>query len=125
MTLRLSARASDDIDSIAAYLAARDPQAAHHVDQQLAAALRRLLDHPKAGRPIGRGLRRLAVPRLPYLIYDRVDEAADAVGIATIRHTARRPIGCPFGANRRFQIPEGPSTFGAGLTTLAALLRIS
>ncbi|CAO4156528.1 type II toxin-antitoxin system RelE/ParE family toxin [Methylorubrum thiocyanatum] len=93
MKLRLSARASDDLSSIAAYLAARDPQAAYHVEQQLADALRRLLDHPKAGRPVGSGLRRLAVPRLPYLIYYRVDEAADAVGVVTIRHTARRPLG--------------------------------
>lgn len=93
MRLRLSARASEDLDSIAAYLAARDPQAARHVEQQLTAALHRLLDHPKAGRPVGRGLRRFAVPRLPYLIYYRVDEVADAIGVATIRHTARRPIG--------------------------------
>ncbi|ARO54322.1 MAG: type II toxin-antitoxin system RelE/ParE family toxin [Methylorubrum extorquens] len=93
MRLRLSARAAEDLESIAAYLEARDPQAARRVEQQLTAALRRLLDHPKAGRPVGRNLRRFAVPRLPYLIFYRVDEADNVVGVATIRHTARRPIG--------------------------------
>ncbi|MBX9931811.1 MAG: type II toxin-antitoxin system RelE/ParE family toxin [Methylobacterium sp.] len=90
MKLRLSPRAEADLDSIAAYLAARDPQALQHVQDQLAAALRLLLDHPQAGRHVGRGLRRLSVPRLPYLIVYRVDEAAEAVAVATIRHTARR-----------------------------------
>lgn len=92
MRLRLSARATDDLESIAAYLESRDPQAARHVEQQITAALRRLLDHPRAGRLVGRGLRRFAVPRLPYLIYYRVDDSADALGVATIRHAARRPI---------------------------------
>ncbi|HEV2545271.1 MAG TPA: type II toxin-antitoxin system RelE/ParE family toxin [Methylobacterium sp.] len=92
MKLRLSARATDDLEGIAAYLEARDPQASRRVEQQLAAALRGLLNHPRAGRPVGRGLRRIAVPRLPYLIYYRIDEAADAIGVATIRHAARRPI---------------------------------
>lgn len=92
MKLRLSTRATDDLEGIAVYLESRDPQASRRVEQQLAAALRSLLDHPRAGRPVGRGLRRFAVPRMPYLIYYRIDEAADAIGITTIRHAARRPI---------------------------------
>ena len=92
MKLRLSQRAKADLDSIAAYLALRDPQAARHVEAQIAAALRLLLDHPQAGRHVGRGVRRLAVPRLPYLIVYRVDEGAGAVVVATIRHTSRQPI---------------------------------
>ena len=51
-----------------------------------------LSDHPQAGRSIGRGLRRYAVPRLPYLIVYRVDEAAAEVAVITIRHAARRPF---------------------------------
>ena len=92
MKRRLSLRARDDLESIAAYLEARDPRAARHVEQQLAAALGRLILHPQAGRSAGRGLRRLAVPRLPYLNFYRVDEADDAVAVATIRHASRRPI---------------------------------
>lgn len=92
MKLRLSERAEADLDGIAAYLKPRDPQAAQHVEAQIAAALRLLLDHPQAGRHVGRGVRRFAVPRLPYLIIYRVDERADAVAVATVRHTARRPI---------------------------------
>ena len=88
MKLRLSSRAEGDLDGIAAYLSVRDPQAARRVQRQLAATLRMLTEHPLAGRDIGRGLRRYAVPRLPYLIVYRID----AVAVATIRHTARRPI---------------------------------
>nr|WP_210329152.1 type II toxin-antitoxin system RelE/ParE family toxin [Methylorubrum zatmanii] len=90
--MRLSARATNDLKTIATYLASHDPQAARQVEHQLATALRRLLDHPQAGRPVGRGLRRFVVPRLPYLIFYRVDEAEQAVAVATIRHAARRPI---------------------------------
>lgn len=92
MKLRLSPRARDDLDSIAAYVAERDPQAARRVQQQLTAALNRLLDHPQAGRPTGHGLRRFAVPRLPYLILYRVEEDAAAVAVVTIRHAARRSL---------------------------------
>ena len=46
--------------------------------------------HPQAGRPVGRGLRRSVVPRLPYLIIYRADEEGAAVLVVTIRHTARR-----------------------------------
>lgn len=92
MKLRLSERAEADLEGIAAYLKLRDPQAARHVEAQIAVTLRLLLDHPQAGRHVGRGVRRLAVPRLPYLIVYRVDERAEAVAVATIRHTSRQPI---------------------------------
>ena len=92
MNLRLSQRAAADLDGIATHIAARDPQAAEHVQAQLAEALRLLLEHPWAGRHIGGGLHRYVVPRLPYLIIYRVDARAGAVAVATVRHTARRPI---------------------------------
>ncbi|WP_342151558.1 type II toxin-antitoxin system RelE/ParE family toxin [Methylorubrum sp. SB2] len=92
MKLRLSPRAEDDLDRIAAYLEPRNPQAALLVQAQLAAALRLLTEHPQSGRSIGRGVRRFAVPRQPYLIVYRIDETAGEVAIATIRHAARRPI---------------------------------
>jgi toxin ParE1/3/4 len=38
------------------------------------------------------GVRAFAVPRLPYLIYYQVDDAADVVTIVTVRHTARRRL---------------------------------
>ncbi len=92
MKLRLSPRAEADLDAIATYLVARDPRAARQVEIQIATALRMLLDHPDSGRHVGHGLRRLAVPRLPYVIFYRINEQAGAVAIATIRHTSRRPI---------------------------------
>lgn len=92
MKLRLSRQARADLDRIAAYIGERDPQAAARVQRDLTAALDRLLDHPQAGRPTGRGLRRFAVPRLPYLILYRVDETTPAVAVVTIRHAARRPL---------------------------------
>lgn len=92
MKLRLSPRAEDDLDRIAAYLEPRDPQAAQLVQQGIAAALRLLIQHPQVGCHIGRGARRFPVPRLPYLILYRINEQAGEVAVATIRHTSRRPI---------------------------------
>ena len=92
MRLLLSLRAATDLDGIAAYIMEASPQAAENVQARIAEVLRMLTEQPYAGHPVGRGLRRFAVPRLPYIVICRVDAAADAVAIATIRHAARRPI---------------------------------
>ncbi|HJE25665.1 MAG TPA: type II toxin-antitoxin system RelE/ParE family toxin [Methylorubrum populi] len=139
MKLRLSTRATNDLETIATYLASHVPQAARQVEHQLATVLRRLLDYPQAGRPVGRGLRRFVVPRLPYLIFYRVDDLLSR-GCGGTSHRCRDDPPCcrtahcvAYGraqphhqrSRKKRQIPDGASTFGAGLTTVAALLRIS
>ena len=54
------------------------------------AALELITQHPKAGRIVEKGLRRFAHPRFPYLIFYRVDAAADMVSVITVRHAARQ-----------------------------------
>ncbi|SFV09378.1 Plasmid stabilization system protein ParE [Methylobacterium sp. 174MFSha1.1] len=90
MKLRLSWRARRDIDAIGRDISAHDPVAAKRVGDAIRSALTMLTVHPQAGRMVGKGLHRFAVPRLPYLIFYKVDVVADAVQIVTIRHAARR-----------------------------------
>lgn len=46
MKLRLSPRTEDDLDRIPAYLEPRNPQAAQHIQKDIAAALRLLTEQP-------------------------------------------------------------------------------
>lgn len=92
MRLRYAPLAIRDLAGIASYIRAYDPSAAVRVGSEIRRCAAMLSDHPQAGRSIGRGLRRYAVPRLPYLIVYRVDEAAAEVAVITIRHAARRPF---------------------------------
>jgi toxin ParE1/3/4 len=88
--LRLTLRAEADLQGIAAYLNARNPQAALRVEGELRAAFALLAAHPGAGPLRGGGVRRFALPRYPYLIFFRVDLKDEAISILTIRHAARR-----------------------------------
>jgi toxin ParE1/3/4 len=60
--------ALSDRDAIFSYIEADNPRAAVHVDEQIAAAVQRLIEFPESGRP-GRvaGTRELVVPRTPYI----------------------------------------------------------
>ncbi|KMO37273.1 hypothetical protein VQ03_19490 [Methylobacterium tarhaniae] len=78
------------MDAIGRYINARNPAAAKHVGEAIRSALTRLTLHPQAGRMVGKGRYRLAVPRLPCLIFYKVDVADEAVQIVTIRHAAHR-----------------------------------
>jgi len=65
-----------------------NPKAAVHVDEEIARAVRRLLDFPESGRP-GRieGTRELVVPRTPYIAAYMV--MADRIRILPILHGAQ------------------------------------
>ena len=89
MRLRLTPRATHDLEDIAAFTRARNPAAAQTVKAALQGALQLLAAHPLAGRVLVKRRRRFSVPRLPYLIYYRVDDRAEIVTILTIRHAAR------------------------------------
>lgn len=91
MTLRFSHRAADDLEAICDYICERNPGAALRVRNSLQASLQIIALHPKIGRLQTGGVRRYATPRLPYLIFYRVDVAAGALEVVTIRHGARDP----------------------------------
>ncbi len=68
MKLVWSPYAPSDREAIFSYIEADNPRAAIHVDEQIAAAIQRLIEFPESGRP-GRvgGTRELVVPRTPYI----------------------------------------------------------
>jgi toxin ParE1/3/4 len=80
--------ACSDRDDIFSYIEAESPRAAVHVDEQIAAAVWRLLDFPESGRP-GRiaGTRELVIPRTPYVAAYLVD--GNAVRILRVLHGAQ------------------------------------
>ncbi len=61
--------ALDDRNAIFTYIESENPNAAVHVDEEIARAVRRLLDFPESGRP-GRveGTRELVITRTPYIV---------------------------------------------------------
>jgi toxin ParE1/3/4 len=77
-----------DRDDIFKHIEADNPRAAVNVDDQIVAALRRLLDFPESGRP-GRiaGTRELVIPRTPYIVAYLV--TADRIRILRILHGAQ------------------------------------
>ncbi|MBE7200650.1 type II toxin-antitoxin system RelE/ParE family toxin [Methylobacterium hispanicum] len=92
MTLRLSRRAALRLRQIGTYLRVRDPQAARGVEQAMRDAFALLAEHPAAGREVHPEVRRFVLPRLPYVIYYRVDGPDAQVTIITVRHTAQKPL---------------------------------
>jgi toxin ParE1/3/4 len=77
-----------DRHAIFKHIEAESPRAAVNVDDQIVAAVRRLLDFPESGRP-GRvaGTRELVVPRTPFIAAYVV--TADRVRILRILHGAQ------------------------------------
>ncbi len=88
MRLVWTQHALADRDAIFKYLESESPRAAVNVDDQIVAAVRRLLDVPESGRP-GRvaGTRELVVPRTPFIAAYVV--TADRVRILRVLHGAQ------------------------------------
>jgi plasmid stabilization system protein ParE len=88
MRLRFSPRAVRDLNAIAEYIRTRNPRAALKVRAAILDSVETLVLFPYAGRmQTTSGVRKLVVPKYPYIVYFTIDEAA---GIITIRHAARR-----------------------------------
>ena len=68
MKLVWSPHALSDREAIFSHIKADNPRAAVHVDEQIVAAVRRLIEFPESGRP-GRvaGTRELVISRTPYI----------------------------------------------------------
>lgn len=88
MRLVWTQHALADRDAIFKYIEAENPRAAVNVDDQIVAAVRRLLDFPESGRP-GRvvGTRELVVPRSPFIAAYIV--TADRVRSLRVLHGAQ------------------------------------
>jgi toxin ParE1/3/4 len=90
MKLRFAPRAAQDIANIADYIRARNPDAARKVRAAILHSLQNLALFPQVGRRQAvEGVRKLVTRKYPYLVYYRVDEAAEEVIILTIQHPAR------------------------------------
>ncbi|MDF0601509.1 type II toxin-antitoxin system RelE/ParE family toxin [Psychromarinibacter sp. C21-152] len=86
--LRLSVRALDDLRSIDAYLAERNPEAARRVIGSIRHTLDLLSDFPHLGPKSRHGnLRYCLEPRYQYLIYYRTDGAV--IDVLYILHPRR------------------------------------
>jgi plasmid stabilization system protein ParE len=49
-----------------------------------------IVTYPHVGHALRDGVRRLALPRYPYLIFYGVSETSDVIDVFAIRHAARR-----------------------------------
>lgn len=90
MKLRLTPRAETELIEIASYLVARSPQAARHVEDALQDALALIATYPRVGYEFRGAVRRLALPRYPYLIFYGINDADQAIDVFAIRHAARQ-----------------------------------
>ena len=81
--------ALDDLEAARRYIAEDNPRAASRVYAAIVAAVGRLADHTRLGRP-GRveGTRELVVPRTPYIVAYAVSD--EQVMILSVMHSARR-----------------------------------
>jgi toxin ParE1/3/4 len=89
MTIVLSKKAYDDLDSIETYLATLSPEAAEETISYIQEAVTRLGDFPALRAKIDEtGLRRLIVSGTPYVIFYRA--FLDHVNIRAIFHASQR-----------------------------------
>lgn len=88
MRLVWSPYALSDRDSTFAYLEAHSPRAAVRVDEQISAAVHRLVEFPQSGWP-GRveGTRELVVPGTPYIVAYAL--TSDTVRVLRVLHGAQ------------------------------------
>ena len=90
MKLRFTPRAVQDIAAIADYVRERNPDASERVRAAILQSLQNLVLFPQVGRAQTiEGVRKLVTRKYPYLVYYRVDEAANEIIILTIQHPAR------------------------------------
>lgn len=75
MKLRLTRRALGDLDRISDYLHDRSPSGALRVRAAIQSGFQLIVAHPQAGRRLRYGVRRLTLPRFPYLIFYKIDWA--------------------------------------------------
>jgi plasmid stabilization system protein ParE len=91
MKIAYTPRALADIEDIADCLRPRSPQGAVRVRAAILDGLQRLQQFPRIGRlQTVETVRKLMIPRYPYLIYYSIDEDVEEIVVLTIQHSARR-----------------------------------
>ena len=91
MRLRYTQQARRDIDSIADYIAERNPAAAKRVGERIRRTAELLSEFPFIGHP-GKlsGTQEFVIPGLPYIIVYRVDPTGEqAIAILGVHHGAK------------------------------------
>ena len=87
MRLRLTRRALADLEIIARFLLACNPQAAERVEVAIRAAFETLIDYPSAGRRQSTAsVRKIVTSEYGYIVYYDVDVALKEISILTIQH---------------------------------------
>ncbi len=89
MKVRYNAEALREMAAIADYLRPLNPEAGARVRAAIEATVRIILESPWSGRIQDVPGVRKAVTRHGYLIFYRVDEAAQAIDVLGIQHPAR------------------------------------
>jgi toxin ParE1/3/4 len=91
MTVILAPRATRDLRAIAACLRRENPSAALATLSVIAASIDNLSQHPQMGRRLNTaGVRRLAIPRTPYVAFYRI--AGDDILVFHVRDGRRKPF---------------------------------
>ena len=94
LKLTVTPTALAEIDAILAYVYERSPQGADRIAERLDAFFALLLRNPHLGKRTSKGqVRRIVLPRLPYLVFYEA-RGATLIVIA-VRHAARRPSSMP------------------------------
>ena len=90
MRLRFTPRATQDLVAIADYIREHNPAAALRVRAAILDALQNLGLFPEVGRRQDvEGIRKLVTRQYSYLVYYRLDKAADEIAVVTIQHSAQ------------------------------------
>ena len=88
LTIRLTPRASADLEDLRVYLVPRSRQGAETVRRDIEKTIDLLADYPRLGRPTDvASIVVLAVVTVPYLVYARI--IGDELFVVHIRHGAR------------------------------------
>ena len=91
MIVRFSRRAASDLTEVSTYLRSHNRVAAARVRAAILDSIELLNRFPNAGRRQDfEDVRKLVVPRYPYLIYYTVDQTSEQILIVTIQHSARQ-----------------------------------
>lgn len=90
MKLRFARRAIADLNAIADYLSAENPDAARRVREAIMEGCRLAVSFPDIGRQqTVAGVRRLVTRRYNYSIYYLADREAGVVAVLSIQHPRR------------------------------------
>ena len=94
MKVRWSDNATSELENIFAFIRDQSPRSAGTVARRIIDRAESLAHFPLKGKDDKpTGMRRLAVVNYPYVIFYRINDAANEVQIVSVRHTARKQTG--------------------------------